>query len=266
MTPSPIAVSEPTGAPAHPDFGPDYGSAGDSSFASAAAEVVGTVSDVKRKGLAAKAAQAVAVERIRGVVPDADDGLSAGRGGDVVVLDTPLARAADVTAHLGVRGSKRLTAFNPRRPIGDLLPTVSAAPQLTYRPTTRALDGSNRLSVRLDSPAGKVGLAEALGWASGPLAVSVDGEWRVLTPDRIGRPLERNDGRCSLTTDGRLRLSLAVADGLEAHPGDELMVLVLPEHGAVALCPTVAVLTGAPLSLLTETNHNCCERNHHHAY
>ena len=235
-------------------------------FASAAAEHGSTVTDVKRRGLAAKAATAVAVERIRGIDPEVDgDVLAAGVGGDVVVLDTPLARAADIAGRRHATASRRLTAVNPRRPLSDLLPAAVRAVELAYRPTTRALDDSNRLSVRLTGPAGKVGLTDVLGWEPGPLAVTSDGEWKVLTPDTSGAPLERHDGRCALNPDGRLRLSLAVIDGLGVRPGDELMVLVLPELGAVALCPTVALLTGAPLSLLTEppTHCTCRERNHH---
>jgi hypothetical protein len=182
----------------------------------------------------------VAVERIRGIDPEVDgDVLAAGVGGDVVVLDTPLARAADIAGRRHATASRRLTAVNP------------------YRPTTRALDDSNRLSVRLTGPAGKVGLTDVLGWEPGPLAVTSDGEWKVLTPDTSGAPLERHDGRCALNPDGRLRLSLAVIDGLGVRPGDELMVLVLPELGAVALCPTVALLTEPP------THCTCRERNHH---
>ncbi len=207
----------------------------------------------------------MAVERIRGIDSAAGDVPAGGVGGDVVVLDTPLARAADIAGRRHATASRRLTAVNPRRPLGDLLPTAAPALELTYRPTTRALDESNRLSVRLTGPAGKVGLADVLGWEPGPLAVTTDGEWKVLTPDRSGAPLERHDGRCSLNPDGRLRVSVAVTDVLGVRPGDEVLVLLLPEHGAVALCPTVALLTGAPLSLLTEapTHCTCCERNHH---
>jgi hypothetical protein len=212
---------------------------------------------MRGQGLAAKARGDVRTRRIRG-------GATAAPGGSVAApaaegLEDLGAVAADVARRLGV-ARPATTWTSPGRPLADVIVLPRRVPELAFDPFTRALDGSGRLRVRIDGRP----LTEVMGWASGPLTATKDGLWTVLRPDSDGGPLVRNDGRCSVTDDGRLRLSEGVQFTLSARAGTEVAVLVLPDHDAVAVCRPAALLVGAPLDLLTNPTCTCCERNHCH--
>lgn len=151
-----------------------------------------------------------------------------------------------------IRGAYALgtaaTAPDRPAPLADVIPLVSAPPPLTHPPTTRVIDTKGRISLRL----GRRGLAEVMGWVPGPLCAERDGVWVVLRPDAEGRPLRRNDGRGVLGTDGRLRVPAALRYLIGVDIGEEVSVLVLSGHDAVALCHPSRLITGAPLALLDE--------------
>lgn len=81
--------------------------------------------------------------------------------------------------------------------------------------------------------------------------MGLDGAWVTLTPDTSGRPAHRYDGRASYCSDQRVRLSSAILAKLELVPGNEVAIIVLPRHGAIALCNPSWLCHGAPLALLT---------------
>ena len=167
--------------------------------ACASAEDLGTVRDRRGQGLAAKARGDVRTRRIRG-------GATAAPGGSVAApaaegLEDLGAVAADVARRLGV-ARPATTWTSPGRPLADVIVLPRRVPELAFDPFTRALDGSGRLRVRIDGRS----LTEVMGWATGPLTATTDGLWTVLRPDTDGGPLVRNDGRCSVTDDGRLRV------------------------------------------------------------
>ena len=174
----------------------------------------GTVADVARNGLAQRARAEQLIANVRGAYEAAD------ARGSVPAADAPLA---------------------------EVIPLVAPLPDLEHPPTTRALDDKGRVSVRLRGSA----LGEVMGWEAGPLAARTDGAWVVLRPDPAAAP-RRNDGHVRLGDDGRLRLPAPTRRLLGVGPGDEVAVLALPGHGAVALCHPSRLLVGAPLPLLRD--------------
>ncbi len=165
--------------------------------------------------------------------------------------------SADVAGRFGSRAHTVRQSDNPRQPLADVIALPVVLPQLVHDPVTRTIDDSNRVAVRL----GGRNLDAVLGWMPGALTFHTDGLWTVLQPDTAGGPLRRHDGRCSLTTDGRLRLSAAALTAIGVTAGADVAVLALPDRNAVALCRPAALLVGAPLSLLDEPTCTCCERN-----
>ena len=225
--------------------------------ACAFAEDLGTVDDMRGRGLTAKTRSDIRTRRIRGLQPPVPRGAVAAPA--AVGLEDLAAVAADVANRLGA-AQPTTTMRSAGTPLAEVIALPRRLPELVYDPFTRALDGSGRLRVRIDSQS----LTELLGWESGPLTAITDGLWTVLRPDTDGGPLVRNDGRCSVTDDGRLRLSDAVTYALAARPGSEVAVLVLPDQNAVAVCRPAALLLGAPLELLSPPTCTCSERTHSH--
>jgi hypothetical protein len=131
--------------------------------------------------------------------------------------------------------------------LAEILPFAPAAPALDFPPTTRAIGSSSRVRFTINGQT----LADLLDWKPGLLATSSDGAWVVLCPDRSGQPLRRHDGRASYCEDNRLRLSRALTTKLGLELGDEVAIVVLPRHGAIALCNPIQFFNGAPLSLLS---------------
>jgi hypothetical protein len=130
-------------------------------------------------------------------------------------------------------------------PLADVIPLVVPPPPLEHPPTTRTIDDKGRVSVRLGGRA----LHEVMGWEPGALSCRPDGVWVVLRPHRT-RCGRRNDGTARIGGDGRLRLPAPTRRLLGVVPSDEVAVLALPAHDAVALCHPARLLVGAPLSLL----------------
>jgi hypothetical protein len=137
--------------------------------------------------------------------------------------------------------------FRTRFQLAEILPISPAAPALDFPLTTRAIGSSSRIRFTINGQT----LADILDWRPGLLATSLDGAWVVLCPDKSGLPLRRHDGRASYCEDNRLRLSRALTVKLELDLGDEVAIVVLPRHGAIALCNPNQFFNGAPLSLLT---------------
>jgi hypothetical protein len=147
----------------------------------------------------------------------------------------------------------RVAAAAPLRTrieLAEILPIAPAAPALHFRPTTRAIGSSNRVRFTINGQT----LADLLDWKPGLLATSLDGAWVVLCPDKSGLPFHRHDGRASYCDDNRIRLSKALVTKLELDLGDEVAIVVLPRHGAIALCNPNQFFNGAPLSLLTASD------------
>ena len=156
------------------------------------------------------------------------------------------ARTDMLTANIrGVRDVVQPGSAVLHRPLAEVIPLVVAPPALTHPPTTRTLDDKGRLTVRI---AGRP-LGEILNWEPGPLRFELDGDWILLTQDEHSTS-RRHDGRPCLGTDGRLRVPVATRRLLAVEPGDEVAVLVLPEHDAVGLCHPSRLLVGAPLGIL----------------
>ena len=129
--------------------------------------------------------------------------------------------------------------------LADILPISGPAPLLQFPPTTRAIGPTGRIRLRINNQS----LRDHLGWGPGPLRVSLDGAWVILRPDFSEKVRRRHDGGCTYTADERLRLSEAVCTYLGTPPGQEVALLLLPEHQALALVNPSRLLTGAPLSL-----------------
>jgi hypothetical protein len=200
-------------------------------------------------GLHLRARLTRVAERARGVPAGGNVGGNVGGNGTASLAAT----ASDVASGFA-GGAARVSAApmsGGRIPLAEIIHLPVVLPELAHDPVTRTLDSSRRLTVRL---VGGHGLCELLGWAPGLLDVTTHGRWQVLTPTPAGTKASRHDGRCTVTSDGRLRLSVAVTTALGRHPGDDIAVLVLPDHNAVALCPPAALLLGAPLDLLDDTN------------
>jgi hypothetical protein len=130
--------------------------------------------------------------------------------------------------------------------LADILPRVSPAPKLELPPTTRAIGPGGRIRITVRGRS----LTELLGWQPGTLTTSLDGAWVVLRPDHSGRTARRHDGSATFTPGERVRLSSALCAWLELHDGDEVALVVVPDHGALALCNPNRLLLAAPLSLL----------------
>ena len=144
----------------------------------------------------------------------------------------------------------RIAAAAPLRTrfqLAEILPIAPAAPALDFPLTTRAIGSSSRIRFTINGQT----LADLLDWKPGLLATSLDGAWVVLCPDKSDLPLRRHDGRASYCEDNRIRLSRALTTKLELDLGDEVAIVVLPRHGAIALCNPKQFFNGAPLSLLT---------------
>jgi hypothetical protein len=199
----------------------------------------GRTVDGMSKGLAAKAQANHRVERLRGVPEPVV------QPGDLGAL------AADVAGNLTARPMAAVMEMATRRPLAEAMTRPAPLPELARDPFTRVLDASNRLPVRVDGN----GLMELLGWSPGLLTTKTDGRWVVLRPDTSRQAAYRNDGRCSVSSQSRLRLSAGVVHNLGVRPGREVAVLLLAEHGAVALCHPAALLLGAPLALIQEAHH-----------
>jgi hypothetical protein len=140
----------------------------------------------------------------------------------------------------------------PAIELAEILPITGPAPLLAFPPTTRAIGPTGRIRVTMNNQS----LAELLGWATGALSVSLDGAWVVLRSDVSKRARRRNDGRCTFTEDGRLRLSQAICTYLGTPFGEEVALLPLPEHGALALVNPARLLMGAPLSLFDSSGNS----------
>ena len=155
-----------------------------------------------------------------------------------------------------IRGHQRrvrsATPVRVRMTLAEILPINGPAPLLDIAPTTRAISPTGRIRVTLRNRT----LAELLGWTPGPLSVSLDGAWVILRPDTSGRPPRRNDGRCAYTEDARLRVTKAVRTYLGIAFGDEVALLVLPNHGVVALLNPSRLLLGAPLAIHSQLKHS----------
>jgi hypothetical protein len=139
----------------------------------------------------------------------------------------------------------------PAIELAKILPINVAAPILQYPPTTRAIGPTGRIRVTMNNQS----LAELLGWVVGPLTVSPDGAWVILRVDISTKTRRRNDGRCTYTLDGRLRLSQAICTYLGTPFGDEVALLPLPEQGALALVNPARLLMAAPLGFFDSLNH-----------
>jgi hypothetical protein len=149
-----------------------------------------------------------------------------------------------------IRGLKlRATSTAPERvatTLAKILPISAPAPLLQFPPTTRAIGSSGRIRVTINNQS----LGELLGWATGPLTVALNGPWVILSSEPSEKARRRNDGYCTYTQDERLRLSGAICKYLGTPVGDEVALLLLPEHGALALVNPARLLLGAPLNLL----------------
>jgi hypothetical protein len=153
----------------------------------------------------------------------------------------------------GIRGRRDRTkslVHEPAIQLAKILPITAPAPLMQFPPTTRAIGPTGRLRVRINNQS----LSELLGWVVGPLTVCPDGAWVILRMDVSAKARRRNDGLCTYTQDGRLRLSAAICTYLGTQPGHEVALLALPEHGALALVNPARLLTGAPLSLFDRSN------------
>jgi hypothetical protein len=150
-----------------------------------------------------------------------------------------------------VRGSHVRVAANveerSHKQLAEILPLIAPAPSLRYAPTTRAIGPGGRIRITI----GGQSLATLLGWQPGSLTTTFDGAWVVLSPSPECRSVRRHDGRASFTTDLRLRLTHALCTRLELQLGDEVALVALPEHRALALCNPSRLLQSVPLSLLT---------------
>jgi hypothetical protein len=119
----------------------------------------------------------------------------------------------------------------PAIKLAKILPISIAAPIMEYPPTTRAIGPTGRIRVTINNQS----LSQLLGWSPGPLAVSPDGAWVIFRSQSSTKTRQRNDGLCTYTQDGRLRLSEAITTYLGTPFGYEVALLALPEHGALAL-------------------------------
>ena len=145
--------------------------------------------------------------------------------------------------HSRIRETRQDLAQGTRAPV---IPLITRVPDLEHPPTTRTVVEKGIVSVQLKGQT----ILELLGWSPGALRGSLDGAWVVLTRDLDGPPPRRNDGRSTVSPIGKLRLSGAVLHQAGVGIGDEIALLVLPNHGALALCHPARLLTGAPLSIL----------------
>jgi hypothetical protein len=148
-----------------------------------------------------------------------------------------------------IRGLKlRATSTAPERvatTLAKILPISAPAPLLQFPPTTRAIGFSGRIRVTINNQS----LGELLGWVTGPLTVALNGPWVILSSEPSEKARRRNDGYCTYTKDERIRLSAAICKYLGTPVGDEVALLLLPEHGALALVNPARLLLGAPLNL-----------------
>ena len=134
------------------------------------------------------------------------------------------------------------------RPLAEVLPFIPPAPRVTFRPVTRVIGPTGRIRLSI----GGYTLTELLGWQAGPLVVKYEGAWAVLSPDKSGGSIRRNDGHSSLLVDGRIGVPFALCHYLGLSYGDEVAVLVCPQTGVVALCDPSRLLLGAPLPFATD--------------
>ncbi len=127
----------------------------------------------------------------------------------------------------------------PTTPLADRIPTPRPVPTLDVAPTTRRIDRSNRIQLRIRGR----GVDVLLGWEPGQLTATSDGPWVVLRP---------SDGRggCCYSTDGRIRLDTSTRWRLGVSAGDEVLAVAVPAEGALALSNPALILTHSPLSLL----------------
>jgi hypothetical protein len=152
----------------------------------------------------------------------------------------------------GHRDRSKLLVAAPAIQLAKILPISAAAPIMEYPPTTRAIGPTGRIRVRVNNQS----LSELLSWVVGPLTVSPDGAWVILRSQSSTKMRRRNDGRCTYTADNRLRLSQAICTYLGTPFGNEVALLALPEHGALALVNPARLLMGAPLSLFDSSNNS----------
>jgi hypothetical protein len=152
----------------------------------------------------------------------------------------------------GHRDRTKLLVREPAIQLAKILPISAAAPLMQFPPTTRAIGPTGRIRVTINNQS----LSELLGWVVGPLTVSPDGAWVILRVDVSAKARRRNDGRCTYTADNRLRLSAAICTYLGTPFGNEVALLALPEHGALALVNPARLLMGAPLSLFDSSNNS----------
>lgn len=130
--------------------------------------------------------------------------------------------------------------------VADIIPHLATPPVLAHPPTTRTVMDKGRVSLAING----VPVSTSLAWPVGPLTARHDGHWVVLVPDVSSVVARRNDGRASFDHHGRLRLPLAVLTHLSVDIGDEVAIVALPDHHALALCNPLWLLIGAPLSLV----------------
>jgi hypothetical protein len=157
-----------------------------------------------------------------------------------------------VTNIRGHHARSKLLAAPPAIQLAKILPIYVAPPSMEYPPTTRAIGPTGRIRVTINNQS----LAELLDWNPGPLTVSPDGTWVVLRSEPSTKKRRRNDGLCTYTGDNRLRLSQAICTYLGTPFGDEVALLPLPEHGALALVNPARLLIGAPLRFFDNSSNS----------
>lgn len=113
---------------------------------------------------------------------------------------------------------------------------------------TRRLDGSLRLKLQL----GERGLTETLGLADGALDVVIAQGWALITQraEQRGASRGRNSAYAAFTvTSGgveRIGLRSNHVALLGVAAGDEVLVALLPDYGALALCDPDLIAALAP--------------------
>ena len=127
--------------------------------------------------------------------------------------------------------------------LADILPFTAPLPRLEVNPTTRIIGPTGRVRLMIQG----VVVSTVLGWRTTNLRVEISGSWLVLHQDSSGRTTHKNDGHCSVTPDGRIRLTKAACKTIGLAFGDEALFLPIPEKGILAITHPSRILTGAPL-------------------